>query len=427
MLSAASPSNQLPGGLMSNQLQVISGPDQGRTFPLPVADTLLIGRSRALEARLTDPYVSRVHCQLETDGTRVLLTDFESAGGTCVNGQRVTQQQLQPGDVIQIGETSLQFQASAPPGNLADQETLPPKATGPAQPAVPPLRPVDLTGQTIVHYQVGPILARGRSGVVYHAHDTRYDQPVALKVLRPEFSQDEDQKQRFVRAMKTALPLRHPNLVTVYRAGKTGPHCWVAMEYVEGESLTQVVQRIGTVGMLDWRTALRVAVHVARALDFAHQQQIIHRNVTPMNILIQANTRMAKLGDLLLAKALEGTLAQPITRPGELLGNVHFLAPERTQGGASVDGRSDFYGLGATVYALLTGRPPFEGANVSETVSLIRHGDLVRPKRYQLAIPDLFEGAVVKMLARRPEDRYQTSAEVLADLERIARFQGLAV
>ena len=134
--------------------------------------------------------------------------------------------------------------------------------------------------------------------------------------------------QRFVRAMKTVLPLRHPNLVTLYGAGKTGPYCWAAMEYVEGESMKQVIQRVGVAGMLDWRYGYRVAVHIARALDHAHGQTIIHRNVTPTNILFRTADKTAQLGDLMLAKALEGNLAQQITRPGELVGDVAYMSPE---------------------------------------------------------------------------------------------------
>jgi serine/threonine protein kinase len=224
------------------------------------------------------------------------------------------------------------------------------------------------------------------------------------------------------------LPLRHPNLVQLFGAGRTGPYCWVAMEYVQGESMTQVIQRIGTAGMLDWRYALRVAVHIGRALDYAHGQNIIHRNITPQNILVQSVDKTAKLGDLMLAKALEGTLAEQITRPGEILGDVRYMSPERTRGNtAEVDGRSDIYSLGATVYALLTGRPPFDGDCLPDIILKIRQTEPAKPTKYQLAVPGLFEGTVMRMLAKNPGERFQTAKELLADLERVARYQGVAV
>jgi serine/threonine-protein kinase len=223
------------------------------------------------------------------------------------------------------------------------------------------------------------------------------------------------------------LPLRHPNLVALQAAGKTGAYCWVAMDYVDGESLTQVIQRIGVAGMLDWRHGYRVAVHVGRALEYAHGESIIHRNVTPQNILLRTADKVALLGYLMLAKALEGTLAQQITRPGELVGDVGYMSPERTRGTADVDGRSDLYGLGATVYALVAGRPPFTGGSLPEVITRIRNAEPERPQKYQMSIPAMFQGTILKLLAKPPEDRFQTATELLADLDRVGKFAGVTV
>lgn len=192
--------------------------------------------------------------------------------------------------------------------------------------------------------------------------------------------------------------------------------------------MDKVIERIGIAGMLDWRYALRVAVHIARALDYAHSQNIIHRNITPTNIMMRSSDKVAKLGDLMFAKALEGTNAKQVTRPGELVGEVAYMAPERTHGhNSEIDGRSDIYGLGATVYALLTGRPPFEGNSLIDLVEKIRNAEPVRPKKYQLSIPDLFEGVVMQMLAKRPQERQASAKDLLADLERVAKFQGVSL
>jgi pSer/pThr/pTyr-binding forkhead associated (FHA) protein len=410
---------------MARQLVVVSGPDKGRTFPITGADILLVGRSKATQTVLTDPHVSRVHCQIEVEDGKVMLLDNESAAGTFVNGKRVTQHQLRSGDVIRIGETQLRYQDD----EAAEVATVQPGAMPAVKPAAAPAgdKLTDLVGKKLSHHEVGEVIAKGQSGVIFKARDTKEDRDVALKVLKPEFSKNEDEMQRFIRAMKTMLPLRHPNLVALYGAGKTGAYCWIAMEYVEGESLTQVIQRLGAAGMLDWRHALRYAVHIGRALDFAAQHQIVHRNITPQNVLIRASDKMAKLGDLMLAKAMEGSLAQQITRPGELVGDINYMSPERTRGTTDIDARSDIYSLGALIYTLLTGRPPFEGGTLVETITKIRSAEPVKPKKYQLATPDLFEGTVLKMLAKRPEDRFQTPAEMLADLERVAKFQGMTI
>ena len=232
--------------------------------------------------------------------------------------------------------------------------------------------------------------------------------------------------QRFIRGMKTALPLRHPNLVALFKAGKTGVYCWMAMEYVEGESMTQVIQRVGVAGMLDWRYGYRVAVHIARALDYAHGQSIIHRNVTPANILFRTADKTVKLGDLMLAKALESNAAGWQTRPGELVGDVGYMSPERTRGAGDIDGRADLYGLGATVYALIAGRPPFAAPTLPEVITRIRNVEPEKPKKYQMSVPDLFQGVVLKLMAKRPEERFQTAKELLADLERVGKFSGVS-
>jgi serine/threonine protein kinase len=408
---------------MIKRLLVTAGPDAGRVFELKSEGPLLVGRSKSTPTRLSDPHVSRVHCQVQLDGDDALLTDFESASGTLVNGDRVSRHVLQPGDIITIGETQLLFQV----GDQGEHKTVPPEAQQARQAVLKPLRLGDLTGRKVAHFEVGQIIAQGTTSVIFRATDQKENKEVALKVLQPEISQNEEEMKRFVRAMKTMLPLRHPNLVAIFGAGKSGPYAWVAMEYVEGESLAAVIPRIGVAGMLDWRYALRVATHIARALQFAEQHHIIHRNVTPHNILVRASDKQFKLGDLMLAKALEGTLAQQITRPGEILGDVTYMSPERTQGTGSVDGRSDIYSLGATVYALLTGRPPCGGDSLPEIVQKIRQEEPVKPKKFHLAIPELFEGAVMQMLAKRPEQRFQTAVDLVSQLERIATFQNVAV
>ena len=401
---------------MPAQLAVTSGPDQGKLFSLAPGETMQVGRSQATVIRLTDPAVSRVHFELEIGENQVVLHNI-SGQGTLVNGQPAVELALKTGDVIRIGNSELRFMGKEESATIAPVEA-PLSANEPLS---------NLAGKSLAYFLVEEVVARGNSGIVFRALDTRHNQAVALKVLEPAFSKNEEEMQRFVRAMKTMLPVRHPNLVSILGAGKTGPFCWIAMDYIEGESLTKVIQRIGVAGMLDWRHAFRVAVDIARALDYAHGQSIIHRNVTPQNILLRKSDKVALLGDLMLAKALEGTLARHVTKPGELLGDVAYMSPEQTRGATDIDGRADLYGLGATVYAVLTGRPPFTGDAMADVVAKIRNSEPEKPKKYQLSIPDMFQGAVLKLLAKRPQDRYQTAAELLKDLERVGKFAGVAV
>lgn len=410
---------------MSLQLLVIAGPDINRSFILHEGENLMLGRAQQAYYRLNDPRVSRNHCQIVREGDNVTVIDNGGSGGVLVNGKPVKKQTLKAGDVVQVGDTQLRLQvgdysidvALATAGTQALQSETNTKASLAALER--------LTGQTLSHYEVGPIIGRGSSSIVFQASDTKDNRPVALKVLLPELSNDEEEVERFIRAMKTMLPLRHPNLVSLYGAGKTGTTCWVAMEYIAGENMKEVIGRMGVAGMLDWRYGYKVALHVARALAYAHGQQIIHRNVTPSNILLEAPTKSVKLGDLMLAKALEGALARQITRPGELLGDVTYMSPERTRG-MEVDGRSDLYGLGATVYALVSGRPPFEGASLVEKIARIRQDEPVKPTRYQLSIPSRFEGVILRLLAKDPAQRYQTADELLKELEWVGKTHGVS-
>lgn len=412
---------------MSFQFLVIAGPDKDKVFTLQPGADLVLGRGNEAAYKLTDPRSSRAHCQVLFDEGAVSIVCKGGSGGTMVNGKKIQQQTLKPGDVLQVGDSQLRLRVgdgAAKPGATGETATIPPGKNAP--PPQPELLET-LSGTTLGHYEIGPIIGKGRMGIVFHANDTKDNRSVALKVLLPEFSRNEEDMQRFVRAMKTMLPLRHPNLVAIFAAGKTGAHCWVAMEYIAGENMTQVINRIGVAGMLDWRYGFKVAVHVARALAYAHGQQIVHRNVTPTNILLQATDKVVKLGDLMLAKALEGAMAQQVTRPGQMVGDIVYMAPERTRGEEHADARSDLYGVGATVYALLTGRPPFQGATLVEQVAKIRNEQPAKPSKYQLSIPHPFELVVVKLLEKDPALRYQAAEELLADLDKVGKTKGVSV
>lgn len=411
---------------MSLQLVILAGPDKGKTFTLNVGADLMLGRSAKAHYVLSDPRVSRNHCQILLQGDDLVLRCNSGTSDTFVNGKKIEEHRLKPGDVIQVGDTQLRLTVGDLPLDVALAQSAGAK-TQPAEAATEKMQKLEtLVGGALAHYDISFIIGKGRSGLVFHATDTKDNRPVALKVLHPEFSQDEEEMQRFVRGMKTVLPLRHPHLVTLYAAGRTGPYCWMAMEYVAGENLQQVIDRIGVAGILDWRQAFQIAWQISQTLDYVDEQNILHRNVTPTNILRDAANKTVKLGDLMLSKALEGPLARQVTRPGEVLGDVAYMSPERTRGTTDLDVRSDLYGLGATVYALLTGQPPVTGMTLVEKIARIRQTEPERPKKFQMSIPAPFEDAVMKLLAKQPELRYQTPRELIADLQRVARSIGMS-
>lgn len=407
---------------MIAELVVTAGADAPRRFPLTDGQSLVIGRGDKSHTHLTDQHVSRVHCIIEVDRGKFLLRDQGSSAGTLVNGERVDKCELKPGDVVRAGHTELRLVLPE-----SDASTVISEPAVAAKPIVTSANLKNLVGESLAHFELTRVIAGGNTGLVFFAHDTKADREAAVKVLWPEISKQEDEMQRFVRAMKTMMPIRHENLIEIFAAGKNGPYCWVAMEYFESECLTEVINHFGTRGMLDWRTSFLVAVQIARALEAAAEHQIVHRNITPTNILFNREKKQAKLGDLMLAKALEGTQARQITRPGQLVGELPYMPPERTRTDAPVDCRADIYSLGATIYALLTGRPPFEGNAVPQLVSQIRSAEPVKPKQYHLSVADRFQDAVLTMLAKRPEDRYETPSKLLMDLNRIARYENIQV
>ncbi len=407
---------------MAFQLSFCGGPEKGRTVDLTPGQTAVLGRGEDCDVQVADPRASRVHCRLEVGSDSVVLVDAGSTWGTKLNGNPVKQQRLKPGDMFELGETQIRLVSGSEAKN-----TLPPGSAKPAKSGERKPTSLDkLVGTTIVRYTVGTVIDSGRSGVVFRAVDTKYDRPVALKVLWPELSHNEREVDRFVRAIKTMLPLQHENIVRLYGAGVTDGYCWMAMELVEGESLADVIKRLGVGGMLGWEPVLRSAVQITQALEVASEQKIVHRNITPSNILIRSKDGVAKLADLMLAKVLEGPMAESITRAGEIVGELAYMSPEQTTGQTDLDCRSDIYNLGATCYRMLTGHTPAEGKNAADTIRKIQTEVPPNPTKYQLSVPALFEGIVMKMLAKNRDDRFVNPTLLVKELKRAAKFQGLS-
>src|SRR5262249_28263493 len=182
---------------------------------------------------LHDPTVDRAHCQVIVEGDQALIVDEDSTAGTFINGTRVRRQAMKVGDMLRIGNTVMQLQKLGGGAAPRPRPAAAPADQPPAEEKEDSLG--DLSGQKLGHYQVGGRLGRGRASAVFKARDVNDGRLVALKVLFPELAQQNDEVQSFVQAVKTVLALRHPSLVTLYGAGKSGQYCWVAMELIEGE------------------------------------------------------------------------------------------------------------------------------------------------------------------------------------------------
>ena len=408
------------------KISVVFGPSVGESFYVQPDEVFVIGRGSDSHTRIQDPTLSRIHCRIDWENGEPILVDVESSSGTFLNGQKINRKVLLNEDVIAIGGSKLVFYRSGRPHRQVPQD-IPSPANNLLLNANPPGVPVvdDLIGKVISSYRVDGLISRGSSSVVYKAWDQVNDRAVALKVLTPDANSPEEQKDRFVRAMKTTLNLRHPHIVQLYAAGKNGPFLWCAMEYVQGDSLTKLIEWIGIGNSLQWKEVFIVAAQIGRALHEAEKRKIIHRNVTPNNIIRRSRDSSHLLGDLMLAKALEGTQSREITKPGQIVGELPYLPPERTYPNANVDERSDLYGLGATLYGLITGKPPGSGKSAVEIIQNIRAKDPMKPSLFQKDINKEFEETIMRLIAKSPDDRYPSSHALLVDLQRIAEHHQL--
>lgn len=268
-------------------------------------------------------------------------------------------------------------------------------------------------GFRIAQYVVQDIIGRGGMGAVYLAEHVELHRKVAVKVLVP--AQGEDQRlalERFIREARAAAALDHPNIVRIFDVARHNNVPYLIMEYVDGETLQQVLEREGA---LPYETAVEYVAQAAAGLQHAHERGFIHRDIKPGN-LMRDKQGIVKILDMGLARSHNhaDNLTERLDK-GAVVGTADFIAPEQALNQPNIDGRADIYSLGATLFALIIGKPPFEG---NTTQKLLQHQLRSAPRLSSLdqRIPKELCDVVARMLAKRPEDRYQTAAEVIAAL-----------
>ncbi|MBX7433765.1 Stk1 family PASTA domain-containing Ser/Thr kinase [Mycobacterium sp. Y57] len=266
-------------------------------------------------------------------------------------------------------------------------------------------------------YEVGEILGFGGMSEVHLARDLRLHRDVAIKVLRADLARDPSFYLRFRREAQNAAALNHPAIVAVYDTGEaetpTGPLPYIVMEYVDGVTLRDIVH---TEGPMPPRRAIEVIADACQALNFSHQHGIVHRDVKPANIMI-SKTGAVKVMDFGIARALADA-GNPVTQTAAVIGTAQYLSPEQARG-IKVDARSDVYSLGCVLYEVLTGQPPFVGDSpVAVAYQHVREDPVPPSQRNPDISPDL-DAVVLKALAKNPDNRYQTAAEMRADLVRV--------
>ena len=278
------------------------------------------------------------------------------------------------------------------------------------------------TGKCFGHYEVVEQIGKGGMGEVYLARDKKLDRNVAIKILNEEFSQDEANLQRFVAEAKGASALNHPNILTIYEFGETEDARFIVSEYIEGKTLREIIRasRLRLPAILD------IAIQITSALAAAHKAHLVHRDIKPENVMVRPDGYV-KVLDFGLAKLLEEknksllsseepTVRKNLTAKGVIVGTVNYMSPEQAKG-ERVDERTDIFSLGALIYEMVAGKPPFVGGNAIVTIDSILNKEHLPLSRQTPEVPQELERIINKALRKDREERYQTAKDLLIDLK----------
>lgn len=277
-------------------------------------------------------------------------------------------------------------------------------------------------------YEVQALIGMGGMGVVYKAHHIGLSNSVAIKVVRPTCGDDGDALRRFQREARIIAGLRHTNILSVYAFGQVGPLTYMAMELVEGPSLAEV---LAAQGAIKPEKALPILLQVCSAMQFAHEREVLHRDLKPSNIIISGGTsettadnQCAKVVDFGLARLTAPEAEQRLTQTGDVVGDPFYMSPEQCRGLSALDCRSDIYSFGCTMYEVLSGERPFPGES-SVAVLFKQISQTPPPFAKEAALPMIWEEIALKCLSKKPEQRFQSFAELAAALKLAADNPGM--
>ena len=284
-----------------------------------------------------------------------------------------------------------------------------------------------MIGKELKHFKIEKLLGKGGMGVVYRARDVRLDRPVALKVLRADLTANPDRRRRFLQEAKAASAVTHPSIAQIYDVDEVEGTTFIAMEFVEGKTVSQLIDK----KELDLIGSVEVALQVAEGLSKAHEANIVHRDIKSDNIMVTRDGH-AKLLDFGLAKLLDPVSAdeesdvQDVketetfshTQPGTVMGTAAYMSPEQARG-LPVDQRSDVFSMGVVIYEMVTGQLPFKGDTPLDTMHSIAYDEARPITIIRRNLPPELHRVVSRSLRKRPEDRYKNAHALAVDLKKL--------
>ena len=430
-------------------LNVVAGPQTGRTFSFEQHDTFMIGRSEDSQFCLPhDRFFSRHHCIIEIAPPQAFLRDLGSTNGTFVNGLRVDTSYLKHGDRIQGGETVLEvvveadnYEVTSAGIQITDQ-TEPSLITvaclncgvpAKAETSRPDAKlsyvcedcrdKLKKNPQPIPHYEMMRVLGQGGMGSVMLARNTRNGQAVAIKTLLPEVAVSEQSLKRFLREIEVAATLQHGNIVSYIEHGTHNGIVYLVTEYVSGMDASRLAKMRG--GKLTFQEVVKIMEQTLAALDFAHSQGFVHRDIKEQNILVDGTfpNYVAKLTDFGLSKSYKQTGMSGVTMVGDVAGTIAYMPPEQVRDFKEVRPPSDIYACGMTAYSLITGAHALDispKAGISETVKAIFEKPIIPISNRVPEVPLKVAAVIETALAKQVDLRWRTAGEMREALLRAA-------
>lgn len=407
------------------------------TYENPV--TLIVGRAPEADIQIRDKRISRQHCEIAISETDVRIRDLGSSNGIVFNKRKVKTMELRDRDSVRIGQSKISVAIGSrdrstivlPPtkdfdpsklkcsecGKRISREDVLSKLAGQISGKMYckhcfAVRKDPLIGKVISGYRIDSVVGAGATGKVYRATQVSMQRTIALKILKRDLTHDKKVVQKFLREARSCAELSHPNVMHVYNLGEEKGRYFIAMEYVAGKTVHDLINDKGRIPPLE---TIAITLQIARALDYAYTKKIVHRDIKPANVIVTPKGE-AKLMDFGLAKNFEDSGRTGITYPGEGLGTPNYMPPEQVENALGADQRSDIYSLGASMYHMLTGKYPLEDPTIHGLLKKILLEDPTPVHEVNKEVPAYVSKIVEKAMCKNPDGRYQVPGEMIKEL-----------